>query len=218
MSEQPPPFPQSPIFNSTYFINDGTVINKAYLEANYLQFPTTQGTENFFYSTSFQAGATFSNSIPTTSVTQNYPSNLTTQLATVNYVNQAISQPLSLILSTQPASPYQINYLYSFVVVGNNGAGGGPPFTSAIEIYLPYAPGLIIPSGFQITIRNNTGFPGNNSLLIYFNINSGQSIVLNNGTNTSSLTTVSILNGYSTTFIFQATNGTGGGIWYVIGV
>jgi hypothetical protein len=215
MSEQNPPSPTSPIFNSTYFYNTGDVIDKAYLEANYLQFPTTQGQENFFYSTLFQAGATFSNIIPTTSVSQTYPSSSTNQLSTIGYVNQAtssVSGHLSLIISTQPSSsPYQLTQLYQYIAIG------GTPYQdwTSSTFYLPYDVSLNYYSGFTTTIRNNTSV----SQSINCSPQSLQGISINSyNPSNPTQSSITLSAGTSVSLLFQSANNTPAGNWYVIGV
>ena len=76
MSAYNPPSFNSPIFDSNAFSSSGTVIDDAYLQANYLRFPTAQGLENL------ATGST------TTTATAG---DNTTKIATTAFVQSAIT-------------------------------------------------------------------------------------------------------------------------------
>lgn len=214
MSEQPPPFPQSPIFNSTYFLPSNTVITKSYLDANYLQFPATQGTETFLYPAQFFNNVSFFNYVPSTDGTQTYPSNNTAQLAKVQYVNDAIANiPTPVVVPTYliingDFSRLQLLQFYNFILVGFPVGGN-----NYVSINLPYT-GTAIPTGSLMTIRNNTINP----FAIYVSPSSTQQIYANSSN--TPVSTVGLIAGASLTLVFlQVSTGSNtDGNWYVVGV
>lgn len=218
MSAYPPPTETVPIFNSVYYTSAIPTSTINSLSKYFLNFPVAQGTEYF-------NNASFSNA-PVCSAIQNYPSSETSNLATIGYVNNATSGP-TYDVSFVPIEPYSSNIaldsLVGFLILGNYN-NGGSAWANTWRVQLPYSPTLYIPSGYQITIRNNTGFVYVSGAVEGFNVNnnSTQSIFSNSSTTAYNRSSgnISIANGSSTTLVFQNTVGTTGcvGFWYIIGV
>jgi hypothetical protein len=211
MSEQQPPFPKSPIFNSTYFLPSNTVITKAYLDANYLQYPATQGAETFLYPAQFINTVSFFNYVPSTNGTQTYPSINDAQLAKVKYVNDAIANlppPTPTHRIYNGSGRFQLDTLVSFVLVGYP-AGANID----TQLVLPYD-GVAIPTGSMMTFRNNTINP----VAIYTSTSSTQQLYANSSN--TSVSGVGIIAGASLSLIFlQVSTGSNiDGNWYVVGV
>ena len=218
MSAYPPPTENVPVFNSVYYTSAVPTATINSLSKYFLNFPVAQGTEYF-------NNASFSNA-PVCSAIQNYPSSATSNLATIGYVNNATSgrtYDVSFVPIEPVSNNITLNSLVDFLIIGNYN-NGGSAWANAWRVLLPYSPTLYIPSGYQITIRNNTGFVyvsgANEGFAV--NFNATQSIFSNSSTTAYNPANgdIKIANGSSTTLVFQNTVGTTGcvGFWYIIGV
>ena len=114
MSAYNPPTFNSPIFDSNAFTTGEQTIDTAYLQANYLKFPTAQGTEHLA-----------SGSTATTATTGNN----STLIATTAFVQTAVSpavnvKPTTWIVSSDNITSGNVatNYTRNMNVVGYTGA------------------------------------------------------------------------------------------------
>jgi len=114
MSAYNPPTFNSPIFDSNAFTNNAQVIDSAYLQANYLKFPTAQGLEHLATGSTATTPSTGNNS---------------TLIATTAFVQTAVSpvvnvKPTTWIVSSDNITNGNVatNYLRYMNVVGYTGA------------------------------------------------------------------------------------------------
>jgi hypothetical protein len=99
MSVNIPPNPDVSTFNNLYWISADDALSQAEADLRYLKFPVAQGTENLS-SINVNGIATFNNTaLPTSLGTLPAPNTISTQIPTMDWVQQAITTGGSTILS-----------------------------------------------------------------------------------------------------------------------